>query len=56
MLYLVSVERGEVLTFLGSDDVKFPTIHLCRKQSIVLVNRSASENFELIKAWLPRKF
>ena len=53
-LYLINVERGEVLTCVDFGDIPAP-IAVSHKRRIVFVGVDCSERFELINVHLPRK-
>ena len=54
VVYLINVERGEILTCLDFGDIP-ALIAVSRKRSIIFVGRDCSERFELINVRLPRK-
>ena len=53
-LYLINVERGEILTCVDFGDIPAP-IAVSHKRKIVFVGVDCSERFELINVHLPRK-
>ena len=54
IVYLINVERGEVLTCVDLGDIPIP-IDVSAKRSIIVVGHSWSESFELVHVWFPRK-
>ncbi len=54
IMYLINVERGEILTCVDFRDNPAP-IDVCGKRSIIFVGHDWSESFELVHVWLPRK-
>ena len=54
IVYLINVERGEILTCVDFGDIPAP-IDVFRKRSIIFVGHNCSDRFELIHVWLPRK-
>ena len=53
MIYLINVERGEILTCLDVGDAPDP-ICVCRKLNIVCVGLKRSKRFEILKIFSPR--
>ncbi len=54
IIYLINVERGEILTCVDFRDNPAP-IDVSGKRSIIFVGHDWSESFELVHVWLPRK-
>ncbi len=54
IVYLINVERGEILTCLDFGDIPAP-IDVSLKGSILLVAHNWSDSFELVHVRLPRK-
>ena len=54
IMYLINVERGEILTCVDFGNIPAP-IDVSRKRSIIFVSHEWSESFELVHVWLPRK-